>query len=433
MDISGKKLLILGGTRISCEIVKRAKEFGLYTIVTDYNNVDKSPAKLLADKYFDISVADVDAVVDLIKQEKIDGVMVGYADVLMPYYADICTKADLPCYGTKEQFETLTNKDSFKTLCRKYNVPVVPEYTLELDDFDRSVKSIHFPVLVKPSDNSGARGITICHNPEELKNAYEYAMSFSSNKKVLIEKYINGREVTALWVFQDGELHITCIANRHVKRISEDVVPLPVGYTMPASITDSFLANIAPQAKKMLKSIGVKNGFLFMQCLVEGDDCYISDIGYRYTGVMEYKVLEDCCGYNPYKMQIYFAITGRMADENIASKVNPYLGKYGFNLSFLAEAGTIARIEGIEESMKIRGVLDHLITHVPGDEITQDMVGLLSQLSVRVVGVADSYEKLCETIESINNEIKIISTDNQDMIQRRLCSSDFKEYIRELE
>ena len=129
-NLRGKRLLILGGMRFSCEIVIKAKEMGIYTLVADYNKIEDSPGKQIADEAVDLSVIDVDAVVDYVKHNAIDGVFVGFNDMLLPYYAEICRRTGLPCYGTKEQFETLIAKDQYKTLCRQFGVPTIPEYDI---------------------------------------------------------------------------------------------------------------------------------------------------------------------------------------------------------------------------------------------------------------------------------------------------------------
>src|SRR5690606_15402467 len=123
--LNGKRLLILGGSRISCEIVEKAKSMGIYTIVTDWYPKENSPAKLVADKAYQLSIADIEAMVKLIKDEQIDGVITGYTDSALSHYAKICQAAGLPCYGTFEQFEALTDKSIYKKICKEYGVPVI--------------------------------------------------------------------------------------------------------------------------------------------------------------------------------------------------------------------------------------------------------------------------------------------------------------------
>src|SRR5699024_8764544 len=102
--INGKRLLILGGSRISCEIVKKAKELGIYTIVTDWYPVEKSPAKQIADEYSMTSTTDIEAMERLVREKRIDGITTGFTDSVLPYYAQICERVNLPCYGTEKQF-----------------------------------------------------------------------------------------------------------------------------------------------------------------------------------------------------------------------------------------------------------------------------------------------------------------------------------------
>jgi len=166
VDLRGKKLLILGGTLLSCEIIKQAKKQGAFIVVTDY--LEDSPGKKIADKSFLISTTDVEAVVDLIRNEKIDGVLTGFIDLLLPYYVEICEKANIPCYATKEQIDITTNKTKFKELCRSFDVPVVEEYDIKYPFTKGDIKHLEYPVLIKPVDNSGARGVFICKNCDEL-------------------------------------------------------------------------------------------------------------------------------------------------------------------------------------------------------------------------------------------------------------------------
>ena len=153
--LKGKKLLIIGGIPAMIEVVKRAQQFGITVYVTDY--LEDSPAKKYADKSFMVSATDVEAVAALCRQENIDGIYTGNVDLLLPYYAQICEKTGLPCYGTKEQFDIMLDKGKFKNTCRQYGVPVIEEYET-IDGITQ------YPVLVKPVDSSGSRGISICHN-----------------------------------------------------------------------------------------------------------------------------------------------------------------------------------------------------------------------------------------------------------------------------
>jgi len=421
-NLKGKKLLLLGGMRISCEIIKKAQEMGVYVAVTDYNDPKDSPGKQIADESFMVSTTDVDAVVDLIKQEHIDGVLVGFNDMLLPYYADICQKAGLPSYGTREQFELFTDKAKYKTLCRQFDVPTIKEYDRE--DVESGGKDIRYPVIVKPTNSSGSRGITICHDYEELREGCYKVSAVSIDGKILIEQYLDEKEVTVFWIFQDGQYYVAAIANRHMKHNQEGVIPLPVGYSFPASVTERYLSEVVPKAKEMFKSVGIKDGMMFMQCKVLDGECLVYDIGYRLTGSLEYNILQATCGYNPLEMMIRFALTGHMAEESIAEKVNPYLGRYSYNVSRLCAPGKINRITGRESVSKYPGVIDVVTAHESGEVITESMKGLLEQITVRVLGTSDSLEAMYQDIETIQGQIHIISDQGEDLALAGVETSD---------
>ncbi len=414
-NIRGKRLLVLGGMRISCEIVKKAKEMGLFVAVTDYNEPENSPAKQIADASYMVSTTDVDAVANLIRNEKMDGVIVGFNDLLLPYYADICKITGLPCYGTKKQFELFTDKRAYKSVCRKYGVPTIKEYDKSYLSNKEAMKLMDFPVIVKPSSSSGARGITICYDADSLSDAYVKAERASVDGDVIIEQYLDEKEATVFWVFQDGNYYLSMIGNRHVKHNQEGVIPLPAGYSYPSSLTDRYIENVVPKAKKMFKEVGIKDGMMFMQCKVSNGECLVYDIGYRLTGSLEYKNLKDTCGFDPLEMMIYFAVTGKMAEDSIESKVNPYLGKYAFNISRLCKPGTIKEIKGCDAVINEKGVSDVVIAHLPGETITENMKGLLAQITVRILGIADNFDELKEKMLNVQKQIQIISKEGDNL------------------
>ena len=333
MELRGKRLLILGGSRISCEIVKRARDMGIITGVTDWYELEKSPAKQLADEAYFVSTSDIDAMVSLIREKKFDGVITGFTDSVLPYYAEMCDKAGVPAYGTRQQFETFIDKVKYKKLLQKYGIPTIKTYLGESAD---AIVDIVYPVIVKPTDGSGSRGITVCSDRKELEAAVLFARSSSKSNNILIERYIDAPEVTVFWLFINGRPHLTMLGNRHVKHIQEGELPLPVGYTFPASIQRRFLAETAPKMEKMFKDNGIRNGMMFMQCKVEDGCCLVYDIGYRLTGSLEYKIQKSVCGYDPVEMLIHFAITGKMCDENTEKRIDPFLGgKYAYNVSWM--------------------------------------------------------------------------------------------------
>ncbi len=432
MELKGKRLLILGGSRISCEIIRHARAMGIVTGVTDWYALEKSPAKQMADEAYFVSTSDIDAMVDLIRKEKFDGVITGFTDSVLPYYAEMCERAGLPAYGTKEQFEIFIDKEKYKKLMRQFDVPTIPEYNIDLERFDETTADIVYPVIVKPADGSGSRGITVCENKAELKEAISFAVETSKAKEILVEQYIDNAEATIFWLFVDGQYYMMLLGNRHVKHNQEGELPLPAGYTYPASVQPRFLAEVAPKMENMFRSAGIKNGMMFMQCKIVDGTCVVYDIGYRLTGSLEYINMKGMCGFDPLDMMIRFALTGETGEPDIARKVDPYLrGKYSYNVSLLCKPGKVAEIKGLDEIRKLPGVFDVVVAHPVGDTITEAMKGRLAQITVRILGRADDIESMKNEMLEIQRLAHVISDTGEEMILPGLEESDFMGTIYE--
>lgn len=427
MNYKGKRLLILGGSRISCELVKKAKEMGIYTMVTDWYPIEKSPAKQIADEYFMTSTADIPAMVKLIKEQDVDGVITGFTDSVLPYYAEMCERAGLPSYGTKEQFEILINKRKYKKVFREFGITVVDEYYIDGDIETADLSHIKYPVLVKPSDNSGARGISICKNEKELINGYKKALNFSQKKEVLIERYIDGDEVTIFYILQDGEIYLSGMGNRHVKQNQDNVIALPVAYTFPSIYLDNYVEYTDPKVKKMFKALGMKNGMVFMQCLVENGQCIIYDVGYRLTGTLEYKLIEKTCNYNPLEMMIKFALTGEKTEPLLHTKATPYWKKYACNVSFLMKPGKIWKINGLEKIKQMPEVVDAVLAHIEGEELPESAKGTLKQIMLRVFATADNKDELMSLLENIYHSLEVVSPNGENLLLPGLLARDHVE------
>lgn len=434
MDLTGKKLAILGGTRINCQIVQAAKDLGVHTTVIDYYDPEggKTPAKLLADAHALISVADVNAVASYIKEQGIDGVTTGYTDSILGWYAEICEAAGLPCYGTRRQFEIFTDKHLWKKLCRRHGIPTALEYGAELLDLPED--EIDFPIFVKPSDASGARGATVAHNKKELVASYELARDFQKKGEVLFEKYLDGPEVTVFWVFIDGRYYVNMLGNRHVKHNQEGVIPLPAGYTFPAAVLPRYLAEVAPKWEDAFRELGVRDGMMFMQCSVQNGLPYVYDVGFRTTGSLEHHIQAAVAGYSTTDMLIHYAITGRMTDDlEIGRRIEQCLYAPCFNISWLMRPGTIDHFSGLETLDNSREMICYHKAHVEGETLPTEAIGQLRQISLRGLGRCNTVNEIPDTVLHLQESVDVVDVSGKSLKLAGMESSDFPGMILGLE
>ena len=348
MNIHGKKLLVLGSTRLIGGIVTKARQLGVHTIVTDNRPLEKAPAKLLADEYRDIDFSDIDAIVRLVREERIDGVLTGFTDSYMPFYLRICEEAGLPCYGDARSIAIATEKSVFKEACIASGVPVIPGIsTSELAEAEAFTARIGFPVMLKPVDNSGSRGVIRCSAPGDLVAAFDYAMSFSASKKIMVEKYLDCDNMAVSYFAADGDIRLSTTNDRWVHKATDSGSSVSAYAEYPSRHTERYLAEANTSVIDMLKRNGFRNGMLSLQAFVDNESFYFCEMCYRPSGGQHYYLVEDQHGIDQLALLIQFAVTGTCANDWAADEETPFFRqRYAMLWVFGKPGNRIAKMEG---------------------------------------------------------------------------------------
>ena len=258
-----KKLLVLGGIALICDVVTKAQELGIYVIVTDWNDPEVSPAKRIADEYWMDSLTDIDGLAKKIKEEHIDGIITNYVDSYLPYYARLCEATGLPCLATEHQMNVISNKDQSKQLCVEHGISVSKRYEVTSTEDIDCLSDIHFPVLTKPVDNSGQRGIFVCQNKEELKELYKKSLTFSESSNVMVEEYVQGDYTVMFYTIQDGHVTLATMSDKPVYGNFEHNLPkLPLGYFLPSKYVNLCKEKMLPKVQSFVTDLGIKNGVM---------------------------------------------------------------------------------------------------------------------------------------------------------------------------
>lgn len=403
-----KKILIIGANPETSSLIQKAKALGFKTYVTDNN--PNAFAKQFADVPCNIDGTDVDNLVKLVKQEEIDAVLVGVAEALIPAYCQVCERLGYPCFATLEQFEIMIKKDKFKDMCRKYDVPVVPEFSIN------NIEEIEYPVVVKPVDSSSSKGVSICQNRLNLDIAIEKALSFSLSKKILIEKYMDGLEVIMYYVIQNGEPALVAMCDRYTSKEQVGVTQLPSAYIFPSKYLPGYVEKTDAKVKNMLRQMNIQNGVLFLQSFVDSDGSVkIYEPGFRLNGAQEHMIVSEITGIDAKELLINYALTGSMGDKNISELADPtFHGMWACKLSPLVKEGTIAEIKGIDEIKAIDGVVAVNPNYRNGDIVCG--LGTQRQMAANIFLVASDKEKLADIIQKVNSLFEVFDESGNSML-----------------
>lgn len=414
-EFRGKKLLVLGGITLACDIVRHAQAMGVYVVVADYDR--NSPAKKIADKAVLIDALDVDAIVELCKLENIDGVTTGFVDILLAPCYEVCKRLGLSYYVTPKMLTMSTNKIDFKDTCDKYDVPVPKTYLvgdlIPVEMYDK----VNYPVFVKPLDGSGSRGAGVCNNEEELNLQFKEAVSYSSTNKAIIEDYITGRDFLLDYIAVDGEFRLLSMFDRYVTSDRGSAVNYANISMAPSKAIDIYLDRINDKVINMFKDLGFKDGLLFMQGYTEGNQITFFEMGCRLGGSF-YNHEKKCIGYDPVDMIIRYALVGKMVyDINVIDKdIAKYNHKYALDCNYLLKGSdeTVSEIKGIEEVKKLPSCISTIQYHEVGYHYTKDKTVDKPIFTAEIV--VDNVIKVKEDVAYINNVFDVLNERGESIL-----------------
>lgn len=409
-QLTGKKLLILGANPETAALVLTAREMGVYTIVTDYD--PNAYAKRFADKSYDVDAINVEKIVALAEAENVDGVLVGVADALISTYQKVCERIGVPCYATEEQVKVFTNKNYFKRKCEEFGILGVPEYKLK-----DSEKEIRYPVIVKPTDSNSGKGISLCHNEEELPAAIQKALQASVSKTYLLEEYMECDDVSIYYTICNGKAYLSSLSDRYTCRDYGSLSPVCLGDVFPAKLLDSFLENEHPKFCKLFESLELDNAIFYTSAFYRDGKYYVYDPGFRLQGGGFHLILKGANGFDHRQMLINYALTGNMGVSGFEKKNDPFLnGKAAAVVWFLLKAGTITKIEGLNEVQKNSNVFHIVQRFQVGDIVADTDLGTERQVFLRLFLVCDNKEELKETVITLQQKVKVFDSNGNMMV-----------------
>ena len=422
MNLSGKKLLVLGGTNASYDVVKEAKKLGVHVTIADRDPVDVGVSKKLADEVYQIDTTDVPGLKRLISEKQIDGVFCGPSELNLVNVRKVCEAAGLPFYCTAAQWEACSNKAKFKDMCRAFNVPCVPEYALTPELRREDLDRLKYPVIIKPVDGSSSAGLFVCWNEAEVKAAVPKSAAVSKSGRIIVEKCITSDYgFGCRYIANRGEIYLSAVNDRYTVDTAGGKALISSAAIFPSKKTDAFIKEINPNIIRMFQSLGIQNGTMFMQALVDQDDdnIYFHEMGLRLSGGLIFSMLEAACGYNDLHMMLRYALGGVMATPEEIKKIDPYMhGHFIGSLTVPLKAGTVGSIEGIDEIKKDPAVLDVVQYYHEGDTLEERLLGTLAQHFCRVKLIADSVEAYKEKVNWVQSVIKVTDTNGENMIYK---------------
>lgn len=414
-DLTGKKILILGANPETIPLVEVAENMGIQTIVT--SSIPDDAAKKVASRAYDVDGLDVPGLIALAREEKVDGVLVGVADVLVEPYCKVCEALNLPCYATEDIVKVFTQKDVFKATCEKYGIHGIPEYYLDTDMNREDLDRIVYPVMVKPVDGRSGIGMTICYEEAQLGKAVETALAHSRSKRFIVEKYMQCDDMGMYYTFKDGECSASCIYDRYTTDEQPGLSRVCLGGTYPSKHIERYFERMHKNACRMFKEIGIKNGVLMLSGFYDNGEFYVYDTGFRLQGEAPHLLMKAVHGFDQREMLIRYALTGSEGNVDLKKEDDAYFrGNWAATLWFLLKEGKIAKIYGLDALNEDKRVVANVQRLFEGDVVHHEWIGTEKQVLTRLYIVCKTKMELADILSEYMDKISVVDTNGNEML-----------------
>jgi len=338
-----KKLMLLGGLRYLKPVIDAAHKQGYYVITADYlpNNI----AHKWSDEYCNVSIIDKEAVLKEAQRLKIDGIMSFACDPGVVSASYVQNKMGLPSFGPFESVETLQNKDKFRAFLAKngFNVPQAKGF----DSVETAMEEIYWypwPVIVKPTDAAGSKGVTRVDKADDLKPALEYAMEHSISGHIIVEEFIDkqGCSSDTDSMSVDGKLVFTSFCAQRFD--AEATNPYtPAAYSWPSTFTKEQEEYLTSEIQRLITLLNLKTCVYNIEVRVAPNGKpYIMELTPRGGGNRLCEMLRYATG-----VDLITAITRAMVGDPILEPIEqkPYNGHWAEIILHADKSGIFKHLE----------------------------------------------------------------------------------------
>lgn len=395
-----KKVMLLGSARYLLPVIEAAKKLGIYTITCDY--LPDGLAHRYSDEYCNVSIIDKDAVLEAARRLKIDGIMSFACDPGVATAAYVAEEMGLPSCGPYKSVRILQNKGLFRKFLADngFTVPVAKSYT-DIQEALGDTARFQWPVIVKPADSAGSKGVTRVDDPARLEESIRYALRFSHCDEFIIEEFIEKKgfssDTDSFSV--DGELKFVSFSSQRFDESAQNPYA-PSAYSWPASISAEHQQQLTEEIQRLLKLLNMRTSIYNIEVRESTNGkAYIMELSPRGGGNRLAEVLRYATGVD----LITNALRAAVGMEVVDVEQKPYNGCWAEVILHSDKAGTFRKL-WVAEELK-NNVYEEDLWIQPGDRVgtftgANEAVGTL-------VLKFETEERLQEVMADIHRYVKI--------------------------
>lgn len=394
--------MLLGGSAQQVVAIEKAKSLGLFTVLCDY--LPDNPGQYHADRFYQVSTTDKEAVLKVAREEQIDGVLAYASDPAAPTAAYVAEQLGLPG-SPYRSVEILCNKDLFRAYLAEHGfcTPAARGYS-DLAQAQHDIESgfFRFPIIVKPVDSSGSKGVSRIDTAAQAPALLEAAMSLSRGKRIIVEEWVEkfGYQIAGDGLSVDGRLVFRCFANDHFNpKCVNPFVPVSASfpYNMPAEVQQKVHDTI----QALLTSLNMQTCTYNFDMRIDKDyNVYLMEVAPRDGG----NYIPDVIRYATGVDLVEYAVRGAMGEAISVPEMPQTEGFWSYFAVHSYRDGVLKEIvlkPGIREKHIVE---DHILVK-PGDAV-HAFVGANTTLGIYLMKF-DSMEQMLDMMDHPDDWIRV--------------------------
>jgi len=354
----------LGGSAQQIPAISSARRLGYSTVLCDY--LPDNPGQFHADRFYNISTTDQEAVLRVAKKEGVAGVIAYASDPAALTAAYVANEMGIPG-NPYSAVEILSNKEKYREFLVRNNFygPRAKGYS-RIEEAEQDIQRFRMPAVIKPVDSSGSKGVSILKGAEDLAQQAESALSYSRGQRFIIEEFVEpkGYQIAGDGFVVDGQLVFRCFGNDHFDLTNPNPL-VPIAASFPYIGTKLLQNRIHKELQRLFTLLGIRMGAFNFDIRIDKDEnIYLMEIGPRNGGNYIPQVINYATGVDLVEYSVKAAVGKDCSQINMAETD-------GFWSYYAIHSGKAGLLQQIDIDLVVRDnyIVESHLFYKPGDDI----------------------------------------------------------------
>lgn len=405
-----KKVMVLAGGNDQIALMEELRRFfkgEVEIILVDMS--DKVRAIPYADKFLQISTMDKAAVLAAAREEKIDYILTACGDQPLSTMAYVATEMGLPTYLTEQDVRDLTNKRFMKDKMVASGIPTAKHIYID-KNWDGQIPDFEYPLVVKPVDSNGSKGVKKVFTPADMEKALKEAFQYSLSGDVIIEEFKQGEELS-VDVYVEGTTAklLSITASKKIQENKDSFTIIQSYYPAPTDYEEGRVLEIC---QKIANAWHLHDTPLLVQMIQKGDSYNVLEFSARMGGGSKYRLIQVLSGVDIMKVYVEM-VMGEKPHVEPSKQYNNAIMSYIY-----CYPGVYQSVEGLEDLKARKVILDWFIYRGPYSLIEKSNTSSDRAAGFLVVG--DTQEEVETKLQIANKTLRVLDSTGKDIMRHDL-------------